>query len=445
MTKNKKNPTPQPSPKLSAALLGVAVAETLLSVYQWYELVQLRHGERPSCSINSFLDCEAVWNSPIAGFIHERLGVPVAGLGLVWGLTAAVLAFVLVARLRQGGNTEAAVVGTRILSAFGLLAVAGFAGESFHLGAVCLTCLGTYALTLVFAALAWKVSPLPLVPEKAHFWGAAQWTAGAGVGAYVLALLVGLGTPRAATGAAVLERADSPEVREATSDEAKLQRYIAGLPPQERQELSTALGFYRITAAQDASRHPIRKIYGSPDAPLRMVEFTDIRCPHCRHLEEAVQMLKKVVPPGSISIEARQFPLDSDCNPVVGGSDHQGVRCLAAKAQICLESTPDLWDIRGRLFAAQESLTSDKVMEIASSGSMKRDELQRCMDSAETMAKLLDDVAYANDYHADGTPLVLLNGRESMPVPSLLYTLAVTKGDPNSPAFNGLPPPQLAQ
>ena len=100
------------------------------------------------------------------------------------------------------------------------------------------------------------------------------------------------------------------------------------------------------------------------------VEFTDILCTHCRSLVGSMERLREAVPPGSVSVEARHFPLDSECNRLARHSDGRGLRCLGAKAQICLEQAPDYWELRGKMFAAQEDLTRETLLGIASSGTV---------------------------------------------------------------------------
>jgi serine/threonine-protein kinase len=47
-------------------------------------------------------------------------------------------------------------------------------------------------------------------------------------------------------------------------------------------------------------------------------------------------------------------------------------------------------------------------------------------------------------FDIQGTPLVLVNGREVQPVPPLLYALVLTGGAWQHPAFAELPPPRPA-
>ena len=56
--------------------------------------------------------------------------------------------------------------------------------------------------------------------------------------------------------------------------------------------------------------------------------------------------------------------------------------------------------------------------------------------------KLQDDINAAMQFNIEGTPLVLINGREVRPVPPLLYALVLTGGAWQNAAFADLPPPR---
>jgi protein-disulfide isomerase len=110
--------------------------------------------------------------------------------------------------------------------------------------------------------------------------------------------------------------------------------------------------------------------------------------------------------------------------------------------QICLEQAPDFLELRHKLFAAQDALTTEQVMDIASSGRTPEAALKACIASPETQAKLEQDILYAWLYAPQGTPLVVVNGRQAPPVAAFLYVLALAEGDLNAPAFGALPPAQ---
>ena len=71
---------------------------------------------------------------------------------------------------------------------------------------------------------------------------------------------------------------------------------------------------------------------------------------------------------------------------------------------------------------------------------MPREKLQACIEAPQTQARIDEDVAYATLYNLDGTPLVLLNGREAPPVAPFLYGMMLSKGDAKTKYFANLPP-----
>ncbi|HEU4759722.1 MAG TPA: thioredoxin domain-containing protein, partial [Dehalococcoidia bacterium] len=243
------------------------------------------------------------------------------------------------------------------------------------------------------------------------------------------------------TGAEEIFRLSSQIPPDATPDQA-IAAVIEKLPPEGREFISALREYYTRAPPVGFAKEP-RERWGPPDAAVRLVEWTDVRCPHCRDLLESMAVVKRLVPAGRISIESRQYPLDSDCNHSLKGSDHSGLHCLGAKAQICVEGTPEYGDIQSRLFAAQASLTPEKILDIAGSGSMKREELEQCVKSPETERKLQEDIAYADQFQPEGTPFVIMNGKMMPPAPLavFVYLVALANGRVDTPGFSALPPP----
>lgn len=141
-------------------------------------------------------------------------------------------------------------------------------------------------------------------------------------------------------------------------------------------------------------------------------------------------------------MDARQFPLDGNCNSKLEVRGPESVRCLAARAQICMETTPHAEQFSGALFNHQRDLTDDLVYELAEPF-MPRSALQDCVASADTEAKLATDVEYAWHFEPQGTPLVLVNGREvsGLAMVPFVYAMILARGDADHPLFATLPPP----
>ena len=428
--------------RAALGLLLTSAAATGLSIFQWVELILVRRGGTAICTVNETINCETVWNSVLAEKIHELIHMPVAGLGLVWALTALVHAVRLWVRTGRNEPERPVVPALRLIALVGLLACLGFAYGSFQAHALCLTCLGTYVLVLAFALIAFVGLPGPIGVAGDELVSTLAWPAGIALAAYILLLAPGLATPRKLASESIPAAPVAGAAPIGSSGDLGLSAYLNGLSGEEKQELGKLLDAYRTAVPpMGALAFPPRTPVGDVHAPLRIVDFTDIKCPHCRHLEEALHVMRATLPAGRIAVESRYYPLDAECNPEVKPGLDTTVRCLGAKVQLCLEGAPDFAELQEKLFAEQETLTQARVLEIGSSGSVMRPALETCVASAATASRLVEDIKLAKAYQIEGTPLVLVNGRMATPFPPFLYVLAMAGGDPNAPALVSLKSP----
>jgi protein-disulfide isomerase len=452
-------------PLVPVLLVGTAAVASLLALFQWMELLVVRAGGTAACKVSEVLDCQKIWETPFASGVHAALGIPVAGLGLVWALAALGASLAWTYQLLAGRSGAVTAAALKVVAWVGLASIPVLAAVSFNAGAVCLACLTTYAVVGGFALVALRQVPGGAWP-KAALKGGALWAAGLAVAAYMALLGPGLATPKAApSGGGALANLPTP-VKNPTQPPRENPtvvpaRDLASAPPLSEQDQMVASflqslsaveqqlvsnGVASFSTANPPAQSPPgpRRLYGAADAPVKVVEWVDFRCGACRNLNETMRELKRVAPEGSLSVEARNFPLDSECNPNVQMSDKLGIRCLAARASICLEPTKDFWKIRDRLFESQQSLTRDRILELASSGELSRLQLDACLQSPQTEQRLREDIDYAMRYNPQGTPLLVVNGRETNAgvAGPFLYALALTRGDATSQAFRVLPAPR---
>jgi serine/threonine-protein kinase len=333
-------------------------------------------------------------------------------------------------RRARGHFLEPVWSATLLTALAGIASVVVLAGASLSFGRLCTTCVVTYVLVLAYAA------PCLLAAGRLRY---SQVRRGAvlALGALVLAFLAllypGLRTPRSSVeaGSALLEVVER-------SDATPLEKLISRLSLPLRQGLSDALAAY--AKADRVPLHPARLLIGPPMAAVRITEFSDILCGHCADLHETMELLREKLPRGSFAVELRQFPLDGDCNSAVENSSGDGVRCLAARAVICVAE--DSMDFAGVLFENQRELTTEKIYDLAAPF-MSREPLEDCVASPETDAKLQDDIAWATEHEIVGTPLVLVNGRKASSAVHFLFAMVLAEADPEHPAFAVLPRPGL--
>ncbi|MEL7369751.1 MAG: DsbA family protein, partial [Myxococcota bacterium] len=90
------------------------------------------------------------------------------------------------------------------------------------------------------------------------------------------------------------------------------------------------------------------------------------------------------------------------------------------------------------------NLTLDLVRSaVVEMTAMSVEDLDACLSSPETAAKLAEDIAYAGQFDIRGTPMVVMNGRKVLAFGPLLMALVLAEGDPSHPGFGMLA--ELAQ
>lgn len=426
-----------PSPGSWATLVALGAAASLWALFLWGELVLARSGGIPFCATSGNEGCAALWDTPLAIGVHRLSGVPVAGWGLVWGLTALGLPLVALWRVAEGKPLPVLVSATRLVAGAGVVGVLALAAVSASERTLCVGCLAFYGLVAGYSGIALFGWPEAGLPEAAR--GAAL-ALGATAFVFVLLLVPGQRTPQnvgEAGRAAVTTSAGSARGTGDAERDRTLQELVASLDPSLKQTLSDSLDAYRRSAARPAPAS--RYLLGPADAPVRITEFTDVLCTHCAELQKNLDAIEHSAAPGSFSVEPRQFPLDAGCNSMVerGGSP---VRCLAAKVRICMEGHDGAPALTRELFENQKDLTVEKVFALAAPFG-KRQDLEACVASRETASKLADDVRYASEFNPDGTPIVLVNGRLGSSFGPFLFAMILTRGETSDPAFDALPPP----
>ncbi len=425
------------STRAAITLIITSLLAVLLSIYQWIELVQLRTaGDTLLCSFNATFNCAGVWNSALAQSVHKATYIPVVGWGLAWSFVVFLLALWLLIQAKKPAPAGDTVRALRLTTGIGALVCILLLAYSVSIKIFCPTCILFYLLVAAAAYLAFR-----RLRTHDHGWGQAVLLS-AGLLLVTLALLLypGLNTPRENLIAAQLPTASAEQTPSPAAARNPLEEFLNSLPMGVQQATSDSLAIYRRSPLLEKPVDPKRLVFGPADAPVRLIEWTDIRCPHCKNLETALSELHKITEPGSWSQESRHFPLDSQCNSKVNRAG-DGVSCLAAKLEICLIGSPDFARVRTAMFEQQDKLTQESIWDIVGKDPARRTSLQTCVDSPATAAILKEDIEYADQHKIEGTPLVVINGRKATALPAAILSLIITKGHDDDPAFLLLPSP----
>ena len=109
---------------------------------------------------------------------------------------------------------------------------------------------------------------------------------------------------------------------------------------------------------------------------------------------------------------------------------------------ICLGGSPKGHQVRASFFQQQGHLTVDEMWNIAAGSSGQRKSLESCVGSLATENMLQDDIDYAIQHHIQGTPLVVINGRQAPGFPPFIYAMIIAGGDADAEGFKILPAPK---
>jgi protein-disulfide isomerase len=146
-------------------------------------------------------------------------------------------------------------------------------------------------------------------------------------------------------------------------------------------------------------------VLGKPDAPLTMVEFTDLQCPFCRqfHTTTFEQIKKDYIDTGKLRYISRDFPLDT-IHPYA---------IAAARAARCAGDQGKFWDMRHTILVNNAALTTDAFATFAQDLKLNASTFKSCTsDSTKFQPDMQKDLAEGTSAGISGTPSFVI-GRTS--------------------------------
>lgn len=149
---------------------------------------------------------------------------------------------------------------------------------------------------------------------------------------------------------------------------------------------------------------------GPADAPVTVVDFSDLQCPHCK---DAHPTLEKLVSENkNVRLVFQNFPLPM----------HDWAAKAAAYADCVGHSSNDaFWKFISSVFAAQSDITAanadEKLTALADSSGVKGADTATCAAKPETTSRVEKSVALGKALDVNSTPTIFVNGRRLPAVP----------------------------
>lgn len=166
---------------------------------------------------------------------------------------------------------------------------------------------------------------------------------------------------------------------------------------------------------------------GRADAPVTMIEFTDLQCPFCRRFQTTTfpQIKKDYIDTGKVRFVAMDFPLPM----------HQ-YAMGAAEAAACAGSQGKFWKFRDDVLNDQVPPTPVVLSKHAKDLGLDLDEFQNCLKGNKYQDEIQNEQVEARAVGVVGTPAFVIGRTDAGWVKGVLVTgarpLAYFKGEISS-------------
>lgn len=146
-------------------------------------------------------------------------------------------------------------------------------------------------------------------------------------------------------------------------------------------------------------------IKGPAKAPVEIVEFSDLQCPHCKQAQPNVEKLMTDEPNARFVFQP--FPIPS----------HDWAMKAAAYADCVSQSNNTaFWKFIDVVYSAQSDITSanadQKLTELADSVGVKGAQVAACAALPDTRARIEHSIALGKSVAVTGTPTLFIGGRK---------------------------------
>jgi protein-disulfide isomerase len=155
------------------------------------------------------------------------------------------------------------------------------------------------------------------------------------------------------------------------------------------------------------------RILGNPDAPITIVEYASLTCPHCAHFTNDVlpELKKKWIDTGKAKLILRDYPLDE---PALRAA--MIARCAPPDRYYAFVDT---------FFGSQEKWVTardyrDALARLVKLGGMSREEFDNCLKNTTLENKIVEGRLIASkELDVNSTPTFFINGTKFTGAPTV--------------------------
>ena len=148
------------------------------------------------------------------------------------------------------------------------------------------------------------------------------------------------------------------------------------------------------------------RVLGDPDAPVTIIEYSSLTCPHCAafHTDTLPQIKERYVATGKAKIVYRDFPLDQ--------------HALNAAAIAHCAGPDRYFQFLEAMFASQARWARaaeprEALIQLAGLGGMPREQAEACLADEDLLDAILQvRLDGQTEYDVSSTPTFIINGQK---------------------------------
>jgi protein-disulfide isomerase len=148
------------------------------------------------------------------------------------------------------------------------------------------------------------------------------------------------------------------------------------------------------------------RVLGKPDAPVTVIEYVSLTCPHCANFQKHLfaRMKKEFIDTGKVRYIVREFPIGH-----TSGTAAIINRCAPEDKYFFLLNQ---FLTRQSEWVSQE-VRPDAIYSIAKSSGMSRETFDKCLSNQVIIDGLTEVKQRGRQFNVIGTPTFFINGRKA--------------------------------
>lgn len=149
-------------------------------------------------------------------------------------------------------------------------------------------------------------------------------------------------------------------------------------------------------------------VVGEADAPVTIVEYASLTCPHCAqfHNEVYPKLKEKYIETGEVKFIFREFPLD-----ILAARASMLARCAGPEKRMAL--TDALFETQDSWALPDEAEAMDKLLGIARQAGFSKESFEECMEDEELYQNIVKMRARAaSEFGVNSTPSFFIDGKK---------------------------------